>query len=106
MIKTDQYWLRIGDVCEHDTLTKNSDFDDWLYIIWSTQTVESKQPDYTQLASKVGTCPLTAKLYFFDEANNIWDDMTTLWPTYTTNNDFVDTSSDDPPTAATFAIHF
>ena len=104
MIKTDQYWLRIGDVCEHDTLTKNSEFGDWLYIIWSTQTVESRQPDYTQL--KVTTCPLTAKLYFFDETTNSWDDMTTLWPTYTTSNNFVDSSSDNLPTASTFDIHF
>ena len=35
-IVTDQYWLRIGHVCEHDTLTKNKEFADWLYIIWST----------------------------------------------------------------------
>lgn len=34
--KTDQFYLRIGDVCEHDTLTKNAEFADWTYIIWST----------------------------------------------------------------------
>ena len=106
MIKTDQYWLRIGDVCEHDTLTKNSEFADWLFDIFSTRNADSKQPDYTQLASKVGTCPLTAKLYFHNDSNNDWDEMTTLWPTYTTHNDFIATSTDDPPTAGTFKIHF
>ena len=106
-IKVDQYVLRIGDVCELDTLTKNSEFADWTYIIWSTQVVESRQPDYTQLASKVGTCPLTAKLFFWNELNNDWDDMTSAWPGYTTQNDFVATSSDSPdPSAATFDIHF
>jgi len=103
----DQYWLRIGDVCESDTLVKNSEMNDWLYIIWSTQVNESRQPDYTQLASKVGTCPLTAKLYFFNEATNTWDDMVTAWPAYTTNNNFIATSSDSPtPSAATFDVHF
>ena len=69
--------------------------------------VESRQPDYTQLASKVGSCPLTAKLFFWNEASNDWDDMTSIWPGYTTDNNFVATSSDSPdPSAATFDIHF
>ena len=47
MTKVDIYWLRIGDVCEQDTLTKDAEFPDWLYIIWSTQVNESRQPDFT-----------------------------------------------------------
>ena len=41
-IVEDQFVLRIGDICELDTLTKNSEFEDWTYIIWSTQEVESR----------------------------------------------------------------
>ena len=41
-IQTDQYVLRIGDVCKYDTLTKNSEFAEWTYIIFSTSASETE----------------------------------------------------------------
>ena len=98
--------VRIGDVCRYDTLTKNSEFDSWTYIIWNTRTTESRQPDFTQL--KAGTCPLTANFYLFNTVTNEWDDYTTLWTTYGggLTNDFVASSNDNAPTAATLTVHF
>lgn len=108
--KTDQFYLRIGDVCEHDTLTKNAEFADWTYIIWSTKTTETKIPDYTQKNNLRGTCPLTAKLYFWNEGTQVWDDSATTWSAYTANSNFITTNSN--PTAGvtsdsgTMSVHF
>ena len=104
---TDEFFLRIGHVCEHDTLTKNAEFADWTYIIWSTQVLEMRQPSYTQLNSKEGVCTLTAKLYLWNEGTQVWDDWASNWSGYTSNNNFVTTSVNSPsPTAAQLTIHY
>ena len=75
--KTDQYVIRIGDVCKYDTLTKNNEFADWTFVVDSNSIAVSKIPDYTQDPTKVGTCPLTAKIYLFNEVTNVWQDYST-----------------------------
>ena len=108
---TDEFFLRIGDVCEHDTLTKNAEFADWTYIIWSTATVDTRTPSYTQMSDKRGICPLTAKLYFWNESTQLWDDSAATWDGYgQAANGFITTNSN--PTSgvtsdsATMSVHF
>jgi len=74
-------------------LTKNAEFADWTYIIWSTQVVEHRIPDYTQKSTMKGICPLTATLYFWNEANQVWDDYASTWSGFTTLNNFITTNS-------------
>lgn len=57
-----------------------------------------------------GTCPLTAKLYFWNEGTQVWDDSATAWSGYTASNNFITTNSN--PTAGvtsdsgTMSVHF
>ena len=83
---SDQYVIRIGDVCRYDTLTKNSEFADWTYVIWSTQTSETLIPDYTQSNT---ACPLVATLLLFNEVTNTWVDSASAWNGYGGSNAFI-----------------
>lgn len=64
-IVSDDFILRIGDVCQDDTLVKNAEMSDWLYTISSASTAETRSPDYTH--GKAGTCALSCTLEFFNE---------------------------------------
>ena len=91
----------------YDTLSKNNEFADWTYMIFSSQTLEARIPDYTQAAGKAGVCPLTAKIYFFNEQTNSWGtDFSSTWTSYGGSNSFVGTSNVDPPTAGTLTVDF
>ena len=47
--------------------------DDWIYVIHSGSTAETRNPTYSQTKA-AGVCPLNAKLEFFNDATNTWDD--------------------------------
>ena len=83
---SDQYVIRIGDVCRYDTLAKTSEFDDWTYVIWNTQTSETLIPGYTQSNS---ACPLVATLELLDEDTNTWIDSASAWNGYGGSNAFI-----------------
>ena len=93
-------------MCQDDVLTKTSEVDDWTYIIHSGSTAVTRSSPYTQTASKIGVCPLTATLEFLDDLTNTFIDQS-AW-----SNSAFDTTSGDltvlytvPPTKP-FEEHF
>lgn len=66
---TDQFTLEIINVCVSNVLTQGTPLPDATYVI--TTATSTYTPTFTTTQA-VGTCPLMAELFFYDETLNDW----------------------------------
>ena len=66
---SDEFTLSLVETCAANTLTQTTPLADYLYAIGDSSV--SFTPAFTTAISTT-TCPITAELFFFDIATNVW----------------------------------
>jgi len=70
-IKTEYFVVRLtpSETCIWDTLSKTAEIPYWTYTVTQASLSASKSPTFNRAIS---TCPLTQKLFFYDDATRAW----------------------------------
>lgn len=73
-IKTEYFIVRLtpSETCIWDSISKTAEIPNWIYLVGQATVGVSRSPSFTRAIS---TCPLTQKLYFYDDLTRSWQDF-------------------------------